>query len=43
MNHNAAEFYQSWPGKMGAMKAHAPDIGRSFSAMFQSLMKDSAA
>lgn len=44
MNHNAAEFYASWPAKMNAMKS-APggsDIGAAFGPYFKGLMKDGA-
>lgn len=42
MNNNAAEFYESWPTTMNAMKKRAPDIGRAFGPFFQQLMKDGA-
>lgn len=40
MSKNAAEFYESWPRTMNAMKERAPQIGRAFGPFFQTLMKD---
>lgn len=34
--------YAGWSASMGAMKSRAPDIARSFGAMFQGVMKDGA-
>ncbi len=42
MNHDATSFYESWPTHMNAMKARAPDLGKAFGGMFQTLMKDGA-
>jgi AhpD family alkylhydroperoxidase len=38
----AAEFYETWPQRMNAAKAKAPDIGRAFGPFFRDLMKDGA-
>lgn len=43
MTHDAAKFYETWPGLMNTAKAAAPDIGRAFGPFFQGLMKDGAA
>jgi AhpD family alkylhydroperoxidase len=40
---NAESFYESWPSRMSAAKARAPEAGRAFGPFFQALMKDSAA
>jgi AhpD family alkylhydroperoxidase len=42
MSETPAEFYESWPSRMNAMKSRAPDIGRAFGPFFQQLMKDGA-
>jgi AhpD family alkylhydroperoxidase len=42
MLHDAARFFESWPGTMGTVKAAAPDLGRAFAPFFQTLMKDGA-
>ncbi len=42
MSTNPSEFYESWPATMQAMKARAPEIGKSFGPFFQSLMKAGA-
>jgi AhpD family alkylhydroperoxidase len=38
----ASAHYENWPRTMERMKAAAPEIGRGFAAMFQTLMKDGA-
>lgn len=43
MMHNATKFYESWPATMNATKARNPDIGKAFGALFQGVMKDTAA
>lgn len=40
MQHDAAEFYKSWPAEMGRVKARNPEIGKAFGPFFQGLMKD---
>lgn len=42
MNLSAAEFYETWPTHMNAMKERpgGADIGKAFGAFFQGLMKD---
>lgn len=42
MLHDAAHFYEEWPGTMSATKARAPEIGRAFGGFFHALMKDGA-
>ena len=42
MLNNASQFYESWPAEMGAMKAAAPEIAKSFGPFFQALMKPGA-
>jgi AhpD family alkylhydroperoxidase len=42
MNNNAADFYETWPSTMTALKQRAPDIGRAFAPFFSQLMKDGA-
>lgn len=42
MNHDATRFYESWPTHMNAMKTKAPDIGKAFGGMFQTLMREGA-
>lgn len=42
MLNNPANFYESWPAEMNAMKSMAPDIGKAFGPFFQSLMKPGA-
>ena len=39
----AAGFFESWPRRMNAAKARAPEAGRAFAPFFQGLMKDGAA
>ncbi|MFN4243922.1 MAG: carboxymuconolactone decarboxylase family protein [Tepidisphaerales bacterium] len=45
MNHNAHEFYASWPEKMNTLKGMpgGVDIGKAFGPFFQGLMKDATA
>jgi AhpD family alkylhydroperoxidase len=38
----SAEFYETWPQRMNAVKALAPDLGRTFGPFFRDLMKDGA-
>ncbi|GMV25525.1 MAG: hypothetical protein AMXMBFR58_15560 [Phycisphaerae bacterium] len=40
MRHDAAKFYETWPGAMGLAKAKGPEIGKAFGPFFQGLMKD---
>lgn len=42
MQGSAKDFYQNHPAEMHALKAAAPDIGKSFGPFFQSLMKPGA-
>jgi AhpD family alkylhydroperoxidase len=42
MQQDTAAFYETWPAKMGAVKAAAPDLGKAFAPFFQTLMKDGA-
>lgn len=42
MSTGAQDFYATWPQKMNAMKARAPEIGKAFGPFFQGLMKDAA-
>ena len=39
---SATDFYESWPGRMQAVKALSPDLGRAFVPFFRELMKDGA-
>lgn len=39
---DANGFYQSWPQRMSAAKAMAPEVGRAFGPFFRDLMKDGA-
>ena len=42
MSGGAKNHYETWPGRVGAMKAAAPDIARGFGGMFQKLMGEGA-
>ncbi|CAG0958574.1 4-carboxymuconolactone decarboxylase [Phycisphaerales bacterium] len=42
MSQEAAKFYETWGGRMGAVKARSPDLGRAFAPFFQALMKEGA-
>jgi AhpD family alkylhydroperoxidase len=37
-----AEFFEQWPSERQRMKEQAPEIARSFAAMYQGLMKEGA-
>lgn len=39
---NAAEFFESWPAKMGKVKSAAGDTVKAFGAMFGAIMKEGA-
>jgi AhpD family alkylhydroperoxidase len=41
MHQQAEEFYQSWPSRMNAAKARAPEVGKAFGPFFQGLMRES--
>ncbi len=38
----AAQHYQAWPDRVGAMRDEAPDTVRAFGTMFQKLMGEGA-
>ena len=42
MSSEAQNFYRTWPGRMSAAKASAPEAARGFGSLFQSVMKDGA-
>ncbi len=37
---NAAKFYETWPRRVAAMRAAAPDMARGFGGLFQATMKE---
>lgn len=42
MTSKAKAHYETWPGVIGNMKRHAPDIAQGFGGMFQKLMSEGA-
>ena len=40
MSGNASLFYETWPARMNAAKARAPEVGKAFGPFFQGLMRD---